>query len=232
MSEAALAGADILDVLQSAIGYRFVRRDLLEEALTHASAADEGHPSLERLEFLGDRVLGLIVAGSLLRRFPDEDQGELAQRHSRLVSHETLVGIARNLSLGRCIRVRSGVARAEGELPPSILEDSLEAVIGAVYLDGGLESAGMLIENHWSELLTEDPPRDAKTELQEWVQARGLELPNYETVATEGPPHAPVFTVEISVDGFPTASGEGNSKRAAERAAARIMLARAKRQDD
>ncbi len=231
MSEAALTDGDSLELLQSAFGHHFARRDLLEEALTHSSAAGEGQPSLERLEFLGDRVLGLIVAGLLLRRFPDEDQGLLALRHARLVSHGTLVEIARELSLGAYIRVRAGVASGDGELPPSILEDALEAVLGAVYLDGGLEPATRLIETHWAGLLTETPPRDAKTELQEWVQARGLKLPNYEIIATAGPPHAPVFTVGLSVDGLPSVSGRGSSKRTAERAAASTMLACAKRQD-
>jgi len=216
---------DPLQTLETALAYAFTRRDLLEEALTHASASEQsGQASLERLEFLGDRVLGLVIAELLLDRFPNENEGQIAPRHGTMVSHVSLVQIANRLSLGDYIRVQPGVGNVAGELPASILEDAMEAVIGAIYRDGGLEAARNMIESRWTSLLTAAPPRDAKTELQEWVQARGLPLPEYRTVALEGPAHMPVFTVEVMVRGIAPECAEGRSKRVAERAAARILL--------
>ncbi len=222
-----MSGNDLLADLQTALGHRFRRRELLEQALTHASAASaDGQPSLERLEFLGDRVLALAIASDLLRRFPDEDEGALARRLSSLVSGESLVRIARELGIEHHLRTDSGVT--DGGIPASVLEDACEALIGAVYLDGGFAPATALIGRLWTPLMTVHPPSDAKTELQEWVQARGRKLPVYETVATEGPPHAPMFTVEAAIDGLAPVRGSAGSKRAAERAAAAVLLAHAK----
>ncbi len=217
----------VLADLETALGYRFERGDLLEQALTHASIASSGaRPSLERLEFLGDRVLALAIASDLLRRFPDEDEGALARRLASLVSGESLVRVARELGLARHVRTDSGVSN--GGIPDSVLEDACEALIGAVYLDGGLAPAAALVERLWMPLMTALPPSDAKTALQEWVQARGMKLPVYQTVAAEGPPHAPVFTVEAAIEGLQPVRGSAGSKRAAERAAAVVLLARAK----
>ncbi len=222
-----MSGSDLLADLETALGHRFQRSELLEQALTHASAASaDGRPSLERLEFLGDRVLALAIASDLLRRFSDEDEGALARRLASLVSGESLVRIARELGIARYVRTDSGIT--DGGIPDSVLEDACEALIGAVYLDGGLAPATALIERLWTPLMTVHPPSDAKTELQEWVQARGMKLPVYETVAAEGPPHAPVFTVEAAIDGLDPVRGSAGSKRAAERAAAVVLLARAK----
>jgi ribonuclease-3 len=219
--------ADPLQMLEYSLGYRFSRRELLVEALTHASASEaSGQTSLERLEFLGDRVLGLIIAGLLLDRFPNENEGQIAPRHGTLVSHSSLVLVARDLSLGDYISVQPGVVNSTGELPASILEDAMEAVIGAVYRDGGLEAARQVVESKWISLLTATPPRDAKTELQEWVQARGMPLPEYRTVLSEGPAHMPLFTVEVMVRGVAPEDAQGRSKRIAERAAARKLLDR------
>jgi ribonuclease-3 len=219
-------GEAIVD-LETALGYRFERKALLDQALTHASAASAGGTaSLERLEFLGDRVLGLAIASDLMRRFPDEDEGALARRLASLASGETLAGVARELGLAHFLRADSGVS--EGGVPSSVLEDVCEAVIGAIYLDGGLAPAAALIERLWAPLMTDRPPNDAKTELQEWVQARRMALPVYRTVAAEGPPHAPVFTVEAAIEGLGPTRAEAGSKRAAERAAAEELLARAK----
>jgi ribonuclease III len=216
---------DALNTLETALGYRFSQRELLEEALTHSSASElSGQASLERLEFLGDRVLGLTIAELLLNRFPSEKEGQIAPRHGTMVSHASLVRVADELSLGDYIRVQPGVENEAGELPASILEDAMEAVIGAIYRDGGLEAARAVIESRWISLLTATPPRDAKTELQEWVQARGLPLPEYRTVSSEGPAHMPIFTVEVVVRGIAPQHAEGSSKRVAERAAARQML--------
>ncbi len=222
-----MSAPGVLADLETALGFRFERAELLEQALTHASIASSGaRPSLERLEFLGDRVLALAIASDLLRRFPDEDEGALARRLASLVSGESLVRIARELDLARHVRADSGVSN--GGIPDSVLEDSCEALIGAVYLDGGLAPAAALVERLWAPLMTASPPNDAKTELQEWVQARGMKLPVYETVAAEGPPHAPVFTVEAAIEGLEPARGSAGSKRGAERAAAIVLLARAK----
>ena len=222
-----MSGNVLLADLETALGHRFQRRELLEQALTHASAASaDGRPSLERLEFLGDRVLALAIASDLLQRFSDEDEGALARRLASLVSGESLVRIARELGIERYVRTDSGIT--DGGIPDSVLEDACEALIGAVYLDGGLAPAAALIERLWTPLMTVHPPSDAKTELQEWVQARGRKLPVYKTVAAEGPPHAPVFTVEAAIDGLEPVRGSAGSKRAAERAAAVVLLARAK----
>jgi ribonuclease III len=232
-SEMEMSGDDPLSGLETALGYRFSRRELLREALTHASLSEtNGQTSLERLEFLGDRVLGLVIAGLLLDHFPHESEGEIAPRHGTLVSHDTLVRVARDISLGNYIEVQPGVVDSTGELPPSILEDALEAVIGAIYRDGGLESARAMIERQWTDLLTATPPRDAKTGLQEWVQARGMPLPEYRTVSSEGPAHLPMFTVEVMVHGMTPERGQGKSKRLAERAAARKLLDRIAGDDD
>ncbi len=222
-----MSASDAGHDLQAALGHRFARGELLEQALTHASAAAAaGRPSLERLEFLGDRVLALAVASDLMRRFTDEDEGALARRLASLVSGESLVRIARELELQHYVRTDSGVTH--GGIPNSVLEDTCEALIGAVYLDGGLAPAAALIERLWTKLMTAHPPSDAKTELQEWVQARGMELPVYRTVAAKGPSHAPVFTIEAAIEGFAPERGSAGSKRGAEREAAAKLLARAK----
>ena len=222
-----MSGAKHLADLETALGHQFQRNELLEQALTHSSASSvDGQPSLERLEFLGDRVLALAIASDLLRRFPGEDEGALARRLSSLVSGESLVSIAHELEITHHIRAEFGVSNTT--VPDSILEDACEALIGAVYLDGGFAVAAAFIGRLWTPLITVNPPSDAKTELQEWVQARGRTLPIYKTVATKGPPHAPVFTVEATIDGFEPVQGSASSKRAAERAAAVVLLARAK----
>ena len=222
-----MSGTKHITNLENALGHQFRRNELLRQALTHSSASSvDGQPSLERLEFLGDRVLALAIASALLRRFPDEEEGALARRLSSLVSGESLVRIANELEISHHIRVELGVTK--DRIPNSILEDACEALIGAVYLDGGFTVAADLIERLWTPLITVDPPSDAKTELQEWVQARGTKLPIYKTVAAEGPPHAPVFTVEAVIDGFEPVQSSASSKRGAERAAAVVLLARAK----
>jgi ribonuclease-3 len=176
------------------------------------------------LEFLGDRVLGLIVAEMLLETFPDEDEGMIARRHAALVRAEALTRVARDVGLG-------GALRLKGERPnPAILADACEAVIGALYLDGGLDAASRFVRQAWQELLAETPapPKDAKTELQEWAQGRALPLPSYREIGREGPAHAPVFTVEVDVTGLPPIRAQGASKRTAEQRAAEQMLVKVK----
>jgi ribonuclease-3 len=219
-----------LAALEEALGHKFAMPRLLDQALTHRSAlrargkVTEGY---ERLEFLGDRVLGLLVAELLVHRFAEEQEGELTRRHTALVRRDTLVRVARTVELGRFLRLSRGEADAGSRESPTLLADACEAVIAALYLDGGLEAARPFIERYWTPLIAEDPipPRDAKTALQEWAQAERLPLPSYTTVAVEGPSHGPVFTVAVAVEGLAPVEARGRSKRAAEQAAAERMLA-------
>ncbi|MSP49069.1 MAG: ribonuclease III [Alphaproteobacteria bacterium] len=213
--------------LAAALSHVFARPDLLDEALTHASAVKRRGRGYERLEFLGDRVLGLILADILLATFPKECEGDIAKRHARLVSRPALVHVARAIDLGAAIRVSKGEDEAGARASEAVLADAMEAVIAALYLDGGLDAARTFITARWKELIEADaaPPRDAKTRLQEWAQARGLGLPTYTETAASGPAHAPQRTIEAKVDGHAPASGSGRSKREAEQAAAAALLA-------
>lgn len=216
---------DLLTFSQG-LGHHFREPDLLVEALTHAST--DGDRSYERLEFLGDRVLGLLVADMLYRRFVAEPEGALAKRYAALVREDTLAQVAHSLNLGSHLRLSSSVADGGGRDNPAILADSCEALLGALYLDGGLAAVRPLVERFWQPLLEADlkPPQDNKTALQEWAQGRGLPLPNYREVGRSGSAHEPVFSVRVSIDGQETAEGSGRSKRAAEQAAAGEMLER------
>lgn len=221
---------DRLAPLERAMGHRFGDRALLVEALTHPSVLGRGHAkqrgrrSYERLEFLGDRVLGLIVADLLMRRFPHEAEGALTKRLGTLVNRDALAEVARGLELGRWIDVAS--SEEAGRDKPGLLADACEAVIAAVYLDGGLDSARAVVEARWCQRIegAATPPGDAKMELQEWAQARAMELPAYRVVEATGPAHALHFTIEASLAGAPPSTGLGASKRAAERAAAAALL--------
>jgi len=212
--------------LTKALGHGFADPALLEEALTHASAASAAKPDYERLEFLGDRVLGLVVADLLLRRFPAEAEGEIAKRHAALVCSEALTRIAMTIDLGDHLCLSEGEDAMAIRENPACLADALEAVIAALYLDGGLAVGARFIERHWQVLLEEMPvpPQDPKTQLQEWVQARGLALPHYHTVAQEGPDHKPVFQVQVEIAGFSPCIASGSSKRVAEVRAAAALL--------
>ncbi|HUC61960.1 MAG TPA: ribonuclease III [Alphaproteobacteria bacterium] len=218
--------------LEAALGHRFKRPELLEQALTHRSAVRARGPAsdaYERLEFLGDRVLGLLVAELLIHRFAREQEGELTRRHTALVRRDTLVRVAREIELGEHLKLSKGEAQAGSRASPTLLADACEAVMAALFLDGGLEAARPFIERYWIPLLEADatPPRDAKTALQEWAQSRKLPLPTYRVVASEGPSHKPMFTIEVSVEGLAPAEAKGHSKRAAEQEAAQALLQRA-----
>ena len=223
---------DITDLARD-LGHAFAQPELLREALTHPSAAVR-HPdgtsenNYQRLEFLGDRVLGLVVADLLLRRFPNEAEGPLALRHVDLVRRETLADVGRRLDLGQYLLLAKGEAAAGERENPALLADACEAVIGALYLDGGLPVVRAIIEEYWEPMLVaaEHPPQDAKTALQEWAQARALALPDYQEVNRTGPAHEPIFTVEVCLEGQPAERGEGRSKRLAEQAAAERLISR------
>lgn len=213
-----MADASGLDFVEQALGHRFSDRMLLEQALTHASA-DAGY-SYERLEFLGDRVLGLVVARLLLERFPDEDEGEIGRRFSALVQADTLAEIAHQLALAGHVRAAGGVVN------DGILADVVEALIAAMFEDAGMDVAAGFVHRHWEPRIeaASAPPQDPKTALQEWSQARSRGLPSYHDIGREGPDHAPKFTVEVRVEGAEPVQATGASKRAAERDAAAIML--------
>ncbi|MBI5163247.1 MAG: ribonuclease III [Magnetospirillum sp.] len=222
------------DGLAATLGHAFARPDLLVEALTHPSALLGRKlrrvTPYERLEFLGDRVLGLAVAEMLYLRYPDEAEGALARRHAALVRREALARVARSTGIAAAIVMAKGEEDTGGRANPGLLADACEAVIGALYCDGGLDVAARFVRSQWEALMeeAEGPPKDAKTELQEWAQGRGKPLPAYRTVGVEGPQHDPVFEVAVEVAGLDPVSGRGSSKRAAEQAAATAMLEKAK----
>jgi ribonuclease III len=217
--------------LEERIGYRFKDRALLDSALTHISAlkgARNRSSSYQRLEFLGDHVLGLVISDQLYRTFPKADEGELSRRLADLVRKETCAEIAVTIELGTAVKLGSSEANAGGRKRPAILADVCEALIGAVYLDGGYPAAEGLVERLWQVRMrqTAPPLRDSKTVLQEWAQARGLPTPAYREVGRTGPDHSPVFQIAVQLPNFAPAEGSGRSKRSAEQAAAAAMLAR------
>jgi ribonuclease III len=214
--------------LEARLGYRFGDSDLAALALTHLSAQASGGRSYQRLEFLGDRVLGVVVADQLYRAFPLASEGELSMRLAKLVRREACAEIAAEWDVGPHVTLGLGEARGGGRKKAAILSDVCESLIGAVFLDGGFEAAQALIVRSWGDRLTADdePRRDAKTAVQEWAQARGLAAPRYEEIARSGPAHAPLFVIRMNVPGHEPETGEASSKRAAEQAAAQAFLDR------
>lgn len=206
------------------LAHEFRDPGLLTQALTHPSF--DSAVSYQRLEFLGDRVLGLVIAHWLYERFPHEPEGRLATRFTSLVRRETLADIARGRDFGPRIIMAAGARDESAHQKDSVLADVCEAVIGALYLDGGLDVAQAFIRTHWQGLIDDGPGarKDAKTRLQEWVQARGLPAPTYRELSRSGPAHLPHFVMEVVVEGGPTSSGEGSTKREAEQQAAALML--------
>jgi ribonuclease III len=216
--------------LEERIGYSFAQASLLDSALTHISALSgkSRSDSYQRLEFLGDHVLGLVVSDMLFRAFPKADEGELSRRLADLVRRETCADVARSVDLGAAIKLGASEANAGGRRRLAILADVCEALIGAVFLDGGYAAAAALIERLWDQRMRAParPLRDPKTVLQEWAQARGLPTPSYREVARTGPHHDPEFRISVALPSLEPAEGIGRSKRAAEQAAAAALLAR------
>jgi ribonuclease-3 len=217
--------------LEKRIGHAFKDRRLLERALSHRSFANGSNARLEsyeRLEFLGDRVLGLAIANELYRRYPEVNEGQLSKALAGLVRIETCAEVALALGLDRCIRMGKGERRSSLHKRTVVLGDVCEALLGALYLDAGFAAAEELVVRMWAErfdtvvLETSDP----KTMLQEWAHAKGLSEPRYFDLSRSGPQHKPVFTVRASVEGLADSEGSGPTKRAAERAAAAAMLKR------
>ncbi len=212
------------------MGHVFTRPELLQRALTHSSARRRGlkNYDYERLEFLGDRVLGLVIAEFLTELFPDALEGDLARRFNRLVRKETCAEVAEKIQLGDFVIMSASEADSGGRGKQTILGDACEAILGAIFLDGGFDTARYIIRTLWAGFIDDEsiPLRDAKSELQEWAQGRGLALPEYIEMDREGPDHAPRFTTRVEVKGVDPAQGEGDSKRAAEQSAATVMLHR------
>jgi ribonuclease III len=226
-----------LDALETVLGHRFADRAVLRAALEHSSLGGQqglrkaGLPErFDRLEFLGDRVVGLVVAEMLLTRYPDDGEGDIARRHATLVNRDSLATVARTIDLGRFLRLSAGEAHAGGGDNPAVLADAFEAVVAAIYRDGGLEKARAFLAERFAPLVAEltVPPQDAKTALQEWAQSRGLSLPVYRTLQMTGPAHRPLIEVEVKVEGMPPETAEGPSRRAAEQEAAAALLAKAR----
>jgi ribonuclease-3 len=213
------------------IGYEFKNSTLLDQALTHISAltgARNRGASYQRLEFLGDHVLGLVISDMLFASFPRADEGELSRRLAELVRREACADVARSIGLGAVIRLGASEEHAGGRHRTAILADVCEALIGAVFLDGGYAGAAELITRLWEARMRAPvrPLRDAKTVLQEWAQGRGLPTPCYREVERKGPDHDPEFRVMVELPHRTPAEGLGRSKRAAEQAAAAAMLMR------
>ena len=213
--------------LEETLGHHFANPALLALALRHPSAGNRTG-SNQRLEFLGDRVLGMVVAAMLYEGFPHEAEGALSQRFSALVRREALEDVARRLALGGHLTLSRSENDAGGRDKPANLANACEAVIGALYIDGGLDAAERFVRRHWAPAMDADPepPRDPKTRLQEWTQSRALGLPVYRMLSSSGPAHNPLFEVEAEVAGFGKAAATGATKRAAEQGAAGALLAR------
>ncbi|MEM6747431.1 MAG: ribonuclease III [Pseudomonadota bacterium] len=217
-----------LSSVEAAVGHVFEDKDLLSRAMTHSSVSSDVGRDLERLEFLGDRVLGLITAEELWRRYPHMAEGELAPRLNQLVRKETCADAARHFGLGPALKLSAGEENNGGRNRDAILGDACEALLGALYIDGGLKAAKEAYDRYWGERFDAiaGQHKDPKTELQEWAQAGGHGTPSYKDIARQGPDHAPIFTVEVKAGKLTPEQGEGPSKRDAQAAAALKVLKR------
>ena len=213
---------------EARLGHGFARPDLLLQALTHASIATPARPDNQRLEFLGDRVLGLVMAEALLAADAEAAEGQLAPRFNAMVRRETCADVARQVGLGDVLRLGRSEMISGGRRKEALLADAMEAVIAAVYLDAGFEAARALVLRLWSGRIgaVAGDARDAKTSLQEWAQARGLPPPEYVETLREGPPHQPLFTIEARLENGEAEAAQAGSKRQAEQMAARALLDR------
>lgn len=215
--------------LEKSLGYRFKDPELATRALTHSSTRGKGARSdNERLEFLGDRVLGLAMARALLEAYPEDPEGELARRFNQLVKREACAGVARAIGLGDHMILSDSEAGSGGRQKDTILADAIEALLGAIFVDSGFDKANAVVLKLWGESLAALPTStvDPKSALQEWAQGRGLPLPRYVEISRSGPDHAPKFVSEVRITGCKPAQGTGASKRAAEQAAATALLLR------
>ncbi len=220
-----------LKAFETRLGHRFGDPALLLRAVTHSSMASPTRDDNQRLEFLGDRVLGLVMAEALLERDPAAEEGQLAPRFNALVRKETCADVARQIDLGAVLKLGRSEMLSGGRRKQALLGDAMEAVIAAVYRDAGFEAAKALVLRLWGRRVdtVKDDARDAKTALQEWAQARGLTPPDYVETARSGPDHAPTFTIEARLSNGAAEAATAGSKRQAEQAAAQALLARVER---
>jgi ribonuclease-3 len=221
--------AEAVAELQRRVGHQFADPELLERALTHSSVGDGAREVRhnERLEFLGDRVLNLCAAERLMALYPDVREGEMSRLLASLVNYHACARIARKAGLQDALRLSASATKVGARQSDAVLGDACEALIAALYVDGGLEAARAFFLKFWQDefdRLDEPEVKDPKTQLQEWAQGRGLPLPNYAIVSRDGPDHAPCFTVEVAVEGFPPERAQGRSRQDAEKAAAQTML--------
>lgn len=223
-----------LKALESRIGHSFRKGELLVRAMTHSSIASATRPDNQRLEFLGDRVLGLVMAEALLKADREATEGRLAPRLNALVRRETCADVAREAGLGEALRLGRSEMLTGGRRKQALLADAIEALIAAVYLDAGIEVARAMVLRLWGERLAQvaEDARDAKSNLQEWAQARGMPPPAYAEVAREGPDHQPRFTIEVRTADGASARASALSKRVAEQEAAALLLARLEEDGD
>ena len=225
------ARAEAVAELERRIDHRFADRDLLERALTHASVGDGAKAVRhnERLEFLGDRVLNLCAAERLMALFPDLREGEMSRLLATLVNYHACARVAQDVGLAEAMRLSASATKVGARQSEAVLGDACEALIAALYLDGGLDAARAFFLRFWAgefDRLHEPQVKDPKTQLQEWAQGRGLPLPTYAILSREGPDHAPRFTIEVTVQGVAPERAEGRSRQDAEKAAAQAMLLR------
>jgi ribonuclease-3 len=225
-----------LEALEARLGHKFRDSDLALRALTHLSAPTPGSQgrlqSYQRLEFLGDRVLGLAIAEMLYEAFPLASEGELSMRLATMVRRETCAEVAREWDVGPHVALGPGEAQGGGRKKVAILSDICESLIGAVFIDAGFDAARALVERSWRARMQSvaEPERDSKTAMQEWAQARSLPSPTYVEVGRSGPAHAPQFVMQVVLSGYDPVQGTASSKRAAEQAAAGAFMARWDRQ--
>ncbi|MFN7223405.1 MAG: ribonuclease III [Paracoccaceae bacterium] len=217
-----------LKAFEGRLGHSFAKPELLVRAVTHASIGSATRPDNQRLEFLGDRVLGLVMAEALLQADTAASEGQLAPRFNAMVRKESCADVARTIGLGEVMKLGRSEMLSGGRRKEALLGDALEALIAAVYLDGGFEAAKSLVLRLWGDRIgsVETDARDPKTALQEWAQARGMPPPDYRQTGREGPDHQPIFTVEVVLENGAHDVARAGSKRAAEQQAARILLAR------
>ena len=212
-----------VEMAQKFLHHEFQDRELIVMALTHPSL--DGNTNYQRLEFLGDRVLGLVISEWLYELFPDEKEGALSRRHHALVRKESLADVALSMDIGPLVIMAQGTENEGGRDNPGVLADVMKAMIGALFLDAGLKPAKAFIRKHWEKRITEDKAiKDNKSALQEWAQGRGLPAPVYRVVERTGPDHQPRFVIEVEVKGNGQTQAEAGSKRAAETEAAGLML--------
>jgi ribonuclease-3 len=223
-----------LQTFQARIGHAFRQPDLLLQAVTHASLSSPTRPDNQRLEFLGDRVLGLVMAEALLAADPSAAEGQLAPRFNALVRKETCADVAREVGLGDVLKLGRSEMMSGGRRKEALLGDALEALVAAIYLDSGFDAAKVVILRLWGGRIgaVEQDARDAKTSLQEWAQARGMAPPIYSEASREGPDHQPVFTVQVQLENGEIEVARAGAKRLAEQQAARALLARMEAKND